>query len=247
MQISPVRNAVRKHVLYVRLTFHRHDAWVIRPLRIVRAAPVTTTYLLVLAATSTAFSLTSTRSRDRLLFDLSTNLHQLARVPVRVLVASAFWLGGWSQLLLWAVLLLAVLAPVERRLGSRRTLIAFAIGHIGATLVVAAGLLVALRLGAVDPLVERARDVGASYGFLAVAALATYLLPRALRLPYAVLLSGCILFLVATSGSFTDFGHLTAVAIGLACYPLARRPPSPRLDAHPARAETVGACGSPMS
>ena len=100
----------------------------------------------------------------------------------------------------------------------------FAIGHVGATLLVAAGLFVALRLDAVSPVVERARDVGASYGFLAVAALATYLLPRRLRLPYAAVLGGSVVLFVATSGTFTDFGHLTAVAIGLACYPLARHP-----------------------
>jgi hypothetical protein len=178
-------------------------------------------YVLALALTSTLVGLSSNRFGDHLLDTLSTNLHQLAHAPIRVLVASAFWLENWSQLWLWAPLLLAVVAPVERRLGSRRTVIAFAIGHIGATLLVAAGLLIALRLGAVSPLVEHARDVGASYGFFAVAALATYLLPRRLRLPYAGVLCGCVL---ATSRTFTDFGHLTAVALGLACYPLARRP-----------------------
>jgi hypothetical protein len=196
----------------------------VRRLPFLRAAPATTIYVLVLASTSALLAVTSNRFDDRLLDGLSTNLHQLEHAPVRVLLASAFWLEDWSELWLWALLLVAVLAPVERRLGSRRTVIAFAIGHIGATLVVAGGLLIAVRLGAVSPIVERARDVGASYGFFAVAALATYLLPRRLRLPYAGLLGGCVVLFVATSGSFSDFGHLTAVAIGLACYPLARQP-----------------------
>lgn len=200
--------------------------------RFIRWAPITTAYLAVLAATTTLLSVTSTRFGDRLLFDLSTNLHQLARQPIRALVGSAFWLDGWWDLCLWAMLLLAVLAPVERRLGSRRTLIAFAIGHIGATLVVAIGLVIALRVGAVNPMIERARDVGVSYGFLTVAALATYLLPRLVRVPYVALLAGFVVYVVATSGTFTDFGHLTAVAIGLACYPLARPYASGRTQAH---------------
>jgi len=191
-------------------------------MRLVRSAPVTTVYVCLLAATTLLLSLTSERFGDRVLSELSTNLHQLAHQPVRALIGSAFWAGGWSGLFLWAILLLAVLAPVERRLGSRRTLLAFAVGHIGATLVVAAGLFVGLRIGAVSPIVEHARDVGVSYGFLAVAALATYLLPRRVRVAYFGLLAGYVVFHVASSGTFTDFGHLTAVALGLACYPLAR-------------------------
>jgi hypothetical protein len=194
----------------------------VRGLSLLRAAPATTAYVVVLATTSGLLAVTSNRFDERLLDSLSTNLHQLGHAPVRVLVASAFWLEDSSQLWLWAPLLFVVLAPVERRLGSRRTVVAFAIGHVGATLVVAAGLLIALRIGSVSPIVERARDVGASYGFFAVAALATYLLPRQLRLAYAALLGGSVVLLVATSGTFTDFGHLTAVAIGLACYPLAQ-------------------------
>jgi membrane associated rhomboid family serine protease len=201
---------------------------------LVRSSPVTAVYLLAVGATSTVLSLTNDRFDDRLLLALSTNLHQLARAPLRVLVASAFWLGDLSELWLWALLLVVILAPVERRLGSRRTVLAFALGHVGATLVVAAGLLVLVRLGDVSPVVEDARDVGASYGVLAVAALATYLLPRRLRLPYAVLLAGTLVVFAATSGTFTDFGHLTAAAIGLACYPLVRPCASGRTPGLPA-------------
>jgi rhomboid family protein len=201
---------------------------------LVRSSPATALYLLAVGTTSTVLALTNDRFDDRLLLALSTNLHQLARVPVRVLVASAFWLGDLSELWPWAVLLVVVLAPVERRLGSRRTVLAFALGHVGATLLVAAGLLVLVRLGEVSPVVEDARDVGASYGVLAVAAVATYLLPRRLRLPYAGLLAGTLVLLAATSGTFTDFGHLTAAAIGLACSPLVRPCASGRRPARPA-------------
>jgi membrane associated rhomboid family serine protease len=185
------------------------------------ASPATAGYLVALAATTLALSLSSERTSDRILLALSTNLHQLARDPVRVVLGSPFWVGGWTEFALCAVVLVAVAAPVERRLGWRRTLAVFAAGHVGATLLVAAGLWIGLRLGELDPSVERARDVGASYGVLAVCAVATYLLTPRRRLPYAAALAGFAVLAAALSHTFTDFGHLSAVAIGLACYPLA--------------------------
>jgi hypothetical protein len=168
-------------------------------------------------------SSSSGQTDDQLLSGLSTNLHQLGRIPVRVLIASAFWTNGWWGLALWAGLFAVIVAPVERRLGSRRTAIVFAAGHVGATLLVAAGLWIGLHLGAVDPAVAVARDVGASYGFFAVAAIAGRLLPPRQRLGYLAVLSGYVVAAAAISHTFTDFGHLAAVGIGLACYRLANR------------------------
>jgi uncharacterized membrane protein YhaH (DUF805 family) len=194
-----------------------------RTVRIARTAPATFAYLGLLAVTSSVLALTTDRFHDRLLSSVSTNLHELGRAPLRVLVASAFWLGDWSELLPWAALILVVLLPVERRLGWRRTTLVFAAGHVGATLLVAGGLWLGLRYGSVSPAVAKARDVGASYGFLAVAAIAAYLLPARLRPLYLALICGYVVVNVAASGTFTDYGHLAAVAIGLTCYPLARR------------------------
>jgi hypothetical protein len=181
------------------------------------SAPLAFAYLIVLTATTGLLSSASAQTDDRLLSALSTNLHQLARIPVRVLAGSAFWTSGWSELALWAVLCAAVLAPVERRLGRRRTALAFAAGHVGATMVVAAGLWIAFRLGAVAPTIAVARDVGASYGFFAVAALAGYLLAQRRRSCYLSVLIGYAVAAAALSHTFTDFGHLVAGAIGLAC------------------------------
>ncbi|HZT54377.1 MAG TPA: rhomboid-like protein [Gaiellaceae bacterium] len=189
----------------------------------VRSAPASFSYLALLTATSAVLAVTSDRLHDRLLLAVSTNLHELGRAPLRVLVASAFWLDDWREVVPWTVLILAVVLPVERRIGWRRTALVFAIGHVGATLLVAAGLWFGLRHGWVDPAVEHARDIGASYGFLAVVALAAYLLRPRLRVVYVALIAGGVSWLAATSGTFTDYGHLTAFAIGLACYPLASR------------------------
>jgi membrane associated rhomboid family serine protease len=188
--------------------------------RSVRAAPATVGYLLALATTTLVLSLSSDRTSDRILLDLSTNLHQLERDPVRVLLGSAFWAGSWVDLAVWAAILIGVAAPVERRLGWRRTIAVFAAGHIGATLLVAAGIWIGVHVDVIDPAVERARDVGASYGLLAVCGVATYLLAPRWRVPYAAALGAYVVAAASYSHTFTDFGHLSAVAIGLACYPL---------------------------
>jgi membrane associated rhomboid family serine protease len=186
------------------------------------SAPVTSAYLLVLVATTAVLSSSSAQSDNQLLLSVSTNLHQLAHDPVRVLIASAFWTSGWWDLALWTALFAAIIAPVERRLGWRRTTLTFAAGHIGATLIVAAGLWIGIQFGADDPADVLTRDVGASYGFFAVATLAAYLLAPRYRTRYLVAIIGYVVAAAAIFHTFTDFGHLAAVAIGLACYPLVR-------------------------
>ncbi len=191
------------------------------------SAPATSAYLLVLVTTTTVLSSSSERSDDQLLFAVSTNLHQLAHVPIRVLIASAFWTSGWGELAVWIALSATILAPVERSLGWRRLTMTFAAGHLGATLIVATGLWIGIQLGAVRPADVFARDVGASYGFFAVAALAAYLLAPRYRTGYLAVTIGYAVARATLFHTFTDFGHLSAVAIGLACYPLIRRKAAP--------------------
>jgi hypothetical protein len=189
--------------------------------RAVLSAPLTAAYLIVLAATTTLVTSSSPTRHAHLLLSFSTNLHELAHVPIRVLIGSAFWTDGWAEFAMWVALFVFIVAPVERRVGWRRTLAVLAAGHFGATLVVAAGLSIALHFGAVAPNVVDAEDVGASYAFFAVAAFAGYLLGAQERLVYLGVLGSYVAGNAIQSHTFTDFGHLTAVAIGLACRPLA--------------------------
>ncbi len=179
----------------------------------VRSAPFTFGYLALLAGTTALLAVRSGRARTALLRASSTNLDHLATDPLRVLVASALWVQGFSPLV-WAALFVIVLAGVEQRLRTRRTLVVFVAGHVGATLVTAVGLWVGIRAGAFGPGVEDALDVGVSYGFVAVAAVFTFVLPPRIRLPYATALVGYLLFRLATGQTFTDVGHLVALTIG---------------------------------
>lgn len=193
--------------------------WTPRVVAYVRSAPGTYAYLFVLLITTWVLQTSSSRIADELLLERSTNLHHLARDPVRVLFASAFWVGSAFELLGWVVLFSIFVAQVERWLGTARTAAVFFIGHVGATLVTALGLWVALRADLVVSSVADAEDVGASYGFAAVAAVLAYRLPRR-RLLYAVALAVFAATALAVDTTFTNWGHLLALAIGFACYPL---------------------------
>ncbi len=202
--------------------------------RYARSAPVSCTFLLALLLTASVQQTASAHAAATLLSEQSTNLYHLSRDPIRVLVSSVFWLSSSSQFFPWAVLLLVLVAPVERRIGGRRTIAVLAVGHVGATLVTAAGLWLALRADAVERSVVTARDVGPSYAVFAVASCLVFLLERRLRAPYLAALLGYCVVMAVISTTFTDFGHLLAAALGLACYPLVRHTPQ-RLAAVGAR------------
>jgi hypothetical protein len=192
----------------------------------VRSAPVTYGYLAILLVTTCVLASTSGQVANRLLLQQSTNLHQLAHDPVRVLISSAFWLSSSSGLVVCALLFTLVLAPVERRIGSWRTSALFGLGHIGATLLTAAGLWIALHFDAAERSVVNAQDVGPSYGLFAVAGAMIWLVRADLRRPYAAALVAYVSLMAALSGSFTDYGHLIALALGIACYHLITHAPN---------------------
>jgi Rhomboid-like protein len=187
----------------------------------VRASPATFLYLLVIGTTSWVLATSGGRIDEALLRGHSSNLSELARDPVHGLVQSAFWVEGWPMFLV-ALALGVALAPVERWLGTPRWLLVFSLGHIVATLLVAGAIWGAIRLGQAPPGVRHVVDVGASYGFAAVAGVATYRLPLRAAGWYVASVVVALTVVLAVNRSFTDAGHLVAFAVGLACRPLAR-------------------------
>jgi hypothetical protein len=209
----------------------------------VRLAPATFVYLFVITVTTWVLRNSPFLVRHALLSEHSTNLHQLAIDPVTVLVTSAFWVTP-VELIFWAALFPLVLAPAERWLGSLRTIVVFAIGHVGATVITAAALAYAINHGDAPEHLRNVVDVGSSYGFFCVAALFSYRLPR----PWSWIVAAGLVVgtgtVAAVHGTFTDYGHLTSVLIGLALYVMTTahavrhrdhwpiwRPPEPMVEA----------------
>jgi hypothetical protein len=189
----------------------------------VRRAPATLAYAAILAASTWIVAGDSASAAQEILRDQSTNLHNLRVDSADVLVRSAFW-SGTTTLLPVIATLAVVLVPAEAWLGTRRLVLVFAAGHVGATLATAVALSNGYVASGPDGDVEHAIDVGISYGALAVAAVLTYRLPRRWRPPYgATLVFACGALALAPGAEFADFGHLVAILIGFAVAPLVLR------------------------
>lgn len=184
-------------------------------------SPATFVYASVLMVTTWVLAGSNQRLADALLRAQSTNITNLRHHAVDVMVRSAFW-SGTSYALPTIALLAVVLAPAEFWLGTRRAVAVFAIGHVGATLLTAAGIALALHFSAAPRGIERTIDVGVSYGTFCIAGVLTYRLPRPWRYAWPAGLLIVFSTMAVVVGDFVNYGHLMSVLLGLACYPITR-------------------------
>lgn len=152
--------------------------------------------------------------QDRVVRHLSTNLENLGQGRWGTLFGSAFVTAeGYTYLLLPG--LVCLLALAELLWCSRRLIQTFALGHVGATLIVAAGLAAAIKLGWLPISVAHTQDVGLSYGAIAVIGALTAAIPVRWR-PTWVAGWVTIAVVVAVSGTdFTAVGHAIALILGI--------------------------------
>ncbi|MEU9563505.1 rhomboid-like protein [Streptomyces sp. NPDC048161] len=187
----------------------------------IRSAPGTYIWLAALFVTTVIVHQMSPDFEEDFLRQRSTNIHELSQDPVRVLIASAFWIDGglWFP---YAVLYTVFHAPAERWLGTLRWFAVVVLAHVLATLAGESVLAWAIRHGHMAPSAANTLDVGVSYALAGVAAVLTYRVPAPWQ--YVYLFAVLVFYGVplVTGRTFTDVGHFTAVLIGLACYPLAR-------------------------
>lgn len=177
---------------------------------------VTLVYAAAVGLVATAMLHLGPRAQHRVIQHASTNLHNLAEGRIETLIGSAF-VSEAGPVYLWLPGLVALLALGELLWHSRRMVMAFLVGHIGATLVVAAGIAVALAAGLVSSSVADATDVGMSYGAVAVLGSVTAAIPPAWRPAWAGgWLSVALGSAVVSGGEFTNVGHAVALILGMA-------------------------------
>jgi hypothetical protein len=187
----------------------------------VATAPLTYSWLVALLITTIVQRTMPVRRLHALLQKESTNLHHLASDPIRVLLESLLWIDGqyWTPYL---VVFTVFLAPAERWLGHMRWLIVGLLCHIGATYVSEGFLYWTIQAAQLSPRLIDARDIGVSYFVTGIVGTMTHHVARPWRWFY---LAGCVSVFgtaLAVRANFTGVGHLCALALGLACYPLVR-------------------------
>ena len=177
------------------------------------ALRVTTAYALALVAVSGTLTALGPHTRDAVVSRMSTNLHNLAHGRLSTLVGSAFVEDG-GDVFVWLPGLVCLLALGELIWRSRGLLIAFVVGHVGATLLVAVGLVAAVEAGWLPTSVARASDVGVSYGAVCVLGALTASIPSRWRAVWIGWWLG-IGVAAALGTDFTPFGHILALLLGM--------------------------------
>lgn len=199
----------------------------------VRSAPLTYGWLIVLLSTTLVQHSLKERTLRSLLQSTSTNLYNLTSDPVRVLANSLLWIDGWHW---WPLLLIftVFLAPAERWLGHLRWAVVGLVCQFGATFLSEGYFYWTLHQAAASPRMIDARDVGVSYFVVGIVGVLFCRIPRRWRWAYlatAVVLVGSAMI---PRINFTSIGHLCALLIGLAGYPLTRRSRRPAAAYTPA-------------
>ncbi|OBA71881.1 hypothetical protein A5641_09800 [Mycobacterium sp. 1554424.7] len=171
-------------------------------------------YVAALLAISCALLALGPHAHDVLVQRASTNLHNLAHGHVGTLLGSALVVDA-GPLYFWLPFLTCLLALAELHLRTIRLVVAFLVGHIGATLLVAAALAAAVEFGWMPVSITRASDVGMSYGALAVLGAMTAVIPARWRAAWVGWWVAAGLASAIIGGDFTDAGHTAAVVLGV--------------------------------
>lgn len=191
----------------------RTESWAARALSRAASVRITAAYAVLLAAISVILKALGPHAREVAVSRMSTNLHNLAHGHLSTLVGSAFVEDG-GDICLWLPWLACLLALGELIWRGTGLVVAFTLGHVGATLIVAVGLVVALKAGWLPLSITRASDVGVSYGAVCVLGALTASIPSRWRPVWVGWWLG-IALMAASGADFTAVGHVLALLLGI--------------------------------
>jgi hypothetical protein len=189
--------------------------------RYIRRAPATFLWLLILTVTTYLISRINPHFRDHFLRQRSTNLHELGRNPIRVLISSALWIDG-GGLWIYYILYNVFHVPVERTIGTSRWFVVVVSAHVGATYLSEGVVYWEVSHGYLPGSAVYTLDIGVSYALAGVEGVLAYLITK----PWCYLYGGALFayygYQLVAGDTFTDLGHFSALMIGFACSPLTR-------------------------
>lgn len=185
-------------------------------------------YALVVLGVAIWLQHTDPATRSRVIFESSTNVHNLTHGHWWVLVTSCF--VSETPRASRFLVQLVVIGMAEVLWGRLRAAAVFLYGNVVASMIVYGLLRLAILERLVPLKVAFANDVGSSYGLAALlGGLAAYVPGRHRPLLVTALILVAVL-LAALGQTFTDVGHLTALLLGMCagCWLRERVPPSER-------------------
>jgi hypothetical protein len=171
-------------------------------------------YATALLAISCIILALGPHAHDVIVQRASTNLHNLTHGHLGTLLGSALVVDA-GPLYFWLPFLTCLLALAELHLRTVRLIVAFVVGHIGATLLMAAALGAAVEFGWLPVSITRASDVGMSYGALAVLGAMTAVIPHRWRAAWVGWWVAAGLAAAIIGSDFTDAGHTVAIVLGM--------------------------------
>lgn len=177
---------------------------------------VTAIYAVVLVLVAATLVVLGPGAQCRVIDTWSTNLHNLARGQLGTLIGSAFVTAD-DHVYAWLPGLVCLLAVGELLWRGKRLVVAFTVGHVGATLIIAAVLATAILVGWLPASIASASDVGISYGAAAVLGTLTAAIPARWRLAWACFwLTNALLVATGLDNfDFTATGHAVALTLGV--------------------------------
>lgn len=184
------------------------------PLVAVARLRVTLIYTVTLVVVSVCISKLDLELQNRVIEQTSTNLDNLRHGRLDTLITSAFVADAgpeWE----WAPGLIFLLAIGELLWGSLRLAVALVLSHVGATLLVAAWLAVAVARGWLPVDVASEADVGMSYCVVGVLGALAPAIPRPWRLAWVGWWLGVAIVVAFVETDFAYLGHLVAFLIGM--------------------------------
>ena len=177
---------------------------------------VTATYALLLAVVAATLAVLGPGAQGRAIDNLSTNLDNLTHGQLGTLIGSAFVTAD-DRVYLWLPGLVCLLALGELLWRGKGLVAAFTVGHVGATLIIAVVLAVAVVAGWLPASIADASDVGISYGAAAVVGALTAAIPVRWRPAWICFWLANAIVVATGLGSFdfTATGHAVALALGM--------------------------------